>query len=323
MGLRAAGEPTRLRLLVLCAHSELSVSELVQIVGQSQPRVSRHLKLLVEAGLLMRFREGSQVFFRIADRNSGYAHLARTLVDLVSEDDDAMHRDLARLQTVRDRRAAEADVYFQTVASQWDEIRSLHVSEQEVESALLSLVGDFRVSDYLDIGTGTGKIVGLLAGCAERAVGVDSSRPMLKLARANLEKRQLRNAHVRLGDMYGLPFGDDSFDLVTLHLVLHYAQDPSSVFGEIARVLRPGGRLLLVDFASHDLEDLCASHHHVHRGFSDSYIEAQCDELALRCEVARKLPANPLTTVIWSVSKPAVEKSNTSGEYNDNSIWTH
>lgn len=303
-GLRAAGEPTRLRLLALCAHGELSVSELVSIVGQSQPRVSRHLKLLVEAQLLERFREGTQVFFRLAERGDS-AYLARTLVDLIPTDDPEINRDLVRLEVVRQRRAAVAEDYFQRVAPEWDEIRALHVPERELEGRLVDLVSEQPSASYLDIGTGTGRVLSLLAGKVDRGIGVDLSREMLNVARTNLEKQRLRNVHVRHADMYNLPFDDGEFDLVTLHLVLHYARDPAGTIGEVARVLQPGGRLFIIDFAEHQQQQLCEQYRHVHAGFSNQFIAQASKENGLRFHDEYRFDGGPLTTVIWVVIKEA------------------
>ena len=303
-GLRAAGEPTRLRLLALCAHGELSVSELVSIVGQSQPRVSRHLKLLVEAELLERFREGTQVFFRLAERGDS-AYLARTLVDLIPSDDPEINRDLGRLEIVRQRRAVVAENYFQQVASDWDEIRALHVPEPELEGQLLDLVAERPSENFLDIGTGTGKVLSLLADKVDRGIGVDLSREMLNVARTNLEKKQLRNVHVRHADMYNLPFDDGAFDLVTLHLVLHYAHDPAGAIGEVARVLQPGGRLFIIDFAEHQQQQLCEQYQHLHSGFSDKFIAQVSADSGLKFHQEYRFNGSPLTAVIWVVIKEA------------------
>ena len=246
-GLRAVGEPTRLRLVALCAHGELSVSELTQILSQSQPRVSRHLKLLVEAGLLERFREGAAVYYRLADRTD-QAYLARTVVDLLPDDDSELNRDLQRLDQVKQKRADLARSYFSENAARWSGIRALHVPEAQLEKEFVKIVGSKPVADFLDIGTGTGRILELLAAKVERGMGIDVSSEMLTVARTNLEAANLRNVHVRQGDMYNIPVDDQSVDLATLHLVLHYSDDPRQVIEEAARVLRPNGRLVIVDF---------------------------------------------------------------------------
>lgn len=300
-GLRAAGEPTRLRLLALCAHGELSVTELTHILGQSQPRVSRHLKLLVEAGLLERFREGSLVFYRIAEQ-SETAVLARTLVDLLPEDSVELNRDLTRLESIRQKRAETAAAYFETNAAHWNEIRRMHVAEEDVEQLLLSLVQGLEVESYLDIGTGTGRILALMADHVNRGIGIDQSSEMLSLARAYLEKEGLKNVHVRKGDMYSMPFDDHTVDLATLHLVLHYAQDPQLVINEAARTLRKNGLLIIVDFASHQEEQLRAEHNHQRLGFSDKEIREAMLSAGLKPGKTQSLEGDPLTVKIWQAS---------------------
>jgi len=302
-GLRAAGEPTRLRLLALCAHGELSVTELTQILGQSQPRVSRHLKLLVEAGLLERFREGALVFYRIAERSEP-AVLARTLVDLLPTDSVELNRDLSRLESIRQKRAEAALAYFNDNASQWNEIRRMHVAETEVEQSLLALVGKKSIESYLDIGTGTGRILALMAERVEHGLGIDQSNEMLALARAHLEQEGLKNVQVRKGDMYSMPLDDASVDLATIHLVLHYAQEPQLVINEAARMLKQNGRLIIVDFAPHQEEQLRTEHKHQRLGFSDKEINQAMSTAGLKPGKTKVLEGDPLTVKLWQASHP-------------------
>lgn len=301
-GLRAAGEPTRLRLLAICAHGELSVTELTQILRQSQPRVSRHLKLLVEAGLLERFREGALVYYRIAE-NTESAFLARTLVDLLPEDDNELNRDLARLDQIRQKRAELASVYFQENAASWDRIRSLHVAQDKLEQELLNIVGRQRVDNFLDIGTGTGRILELLADQIDRGVGIDQSSEMLTLARSQLEQANLKHVHVRKGDMYSMPVENESFDLTTLHLVLHYSFEPGLVIAEAARALKPGGRLIVVDFAPHHEDQLRTEHKHQRLGFPDQEIRSLMESAGLQPGETHEMVGDPLTVNIWQAEK--------------------
>lgn len=303
-GLRAAAEPTRLRILALCALGELSVTELAQILSQSQPRVSRHLKLLCDAGLLERHREGNWIFHRIAAAGPGAA-LARALVELVPPDDPDHALDLKRLEAIRKRRAAVAAAYFRRNARQWDEIRSLHVDEGEVERLLLDLLPSDPIDELLDIGTGTGRMLELLAPRVRRAVGIDLSREMLAVARDKLGRSQLRHCSVRQADMYRLPVPSESVDLVTIHQVLHFADDPGAVIAEAARTLRGGGRLLIVDFARHDLEYLRTEHAHRRLGFADDEIAAWCRAQGLTVAPPVTLRGDPLTVMIWAADKPA------------------
>jgi len=302
-GLRAAGEPTRLRILALCARGELSVNELTKILGQSQPRVSRHLKLMVEAGLLERLPEGAQVYFRVLDR-AGASNLARALVALMPESDAGLNRDFSRLQQVRDTRTQRAQKYFQKVAKSWDTIRAMHVPQQQLEDTLLEVVGDEPIGNLLDIGTGTGRMLEILADRTTQGIGVDLSSGMLAVARSNIERAGLSNVHVRQGDMYQLPLDDASFDLAILHLVLHYSDDPTRVIREASRVLRANGRLIVVDFAVHTEEYLRSKFKHHRLGFTDDEIH-QCFKSAGISvpKKPQKLIGEPLTIKIWQAQK--------------------
>ena len=306
--LRAVAEPTRMRILILCARGELTVSELTQVLGQSQPRVSRHLRLLCDAGLMERFREGARAFFRLTEggRHSG---LVRTLIDFVPADEPTAARDLDRLEGVRRARAAAAAAYFRANAAQWDKIRSLHVDDREVERALLSMVPKTGIRDLLDVGTGTGRMLRLLGKRAERAVGIDLSREMLAIARASLDHADYANCLVRQADMYRLPFADRSFDAVVIHQVLHYAEQPAAVLAEVARVLRAGGRLFVIDFGPHHQEVLRREHAHRRLGFADAEVAQWCRSVGPSAEKVRHLPGEPLTVSIWpAVRTGAAEK---------------
>ncbi len=312
-GLRAAAEPSRMRLLALCAHAELTVSELTQIIGQSQPRVSRHLKLLCEAGLLDRFREGTWAFYRLSETGR-CGDLARVLIDLMPLDDKTLTRDLQRLEAVKQANSDRAAAYFSRNADEWDKIRNLHIAEAEVENALLSLVPETGIQDFLDIGTGTGRMLELFGPRVGRGVGIDLSRQMLSVARANLQRADLRNCQVRHGDMYQLPFNGESFDAVVIHQVLHFADDAAEVIAEAARALRPGGRLVVVDFAPHELEALRAEHAHRRLGFEDSEVVRWFQDAGLAPAQTVTLAGDPLTVCLWSASRAANDAETTVGE---------
>ncbi|WP_119677815.1 ArsR/SmtB family transcription factor [Indioceanicola profundi] len=301
--LKAAAEPTRLRLLSLCAHGELTVTELTQILGQSQPRVSRHLKLLCEAGLLERFREGIWAYYRLGGRGA-MAELARTLVDAVPADDPTLALDLERLEQTRRLRREAAAQYFRENAERWHEIRSLHVPEREVEEALGRMLPASGLHDLLDVGTGTGRMLELFGPRVERAIGVDASREMLSVARVNLDRAGLRHCQVRLADMYQLPLPSQSQDAVIFHQVLHFAEDPAEALGEAARVLRPGGTMLVVDFARHELDYLRDQHAHRRLGFGSAEVEGWLRAAGLSTEPALELPGDPLTVCIWRATRP-------------------
>lgn len=301
-GLRAAAEPTRLRLLFLLAQGDLTVSELTHILGQSQPRVSRHLKLLCEAGLLDRFPEGAWVFYRVAARGPG-AELARHLLDLLPGGDPALALDQQRLDAIRAARGAKAQAYFTENASRWGEIRSLHIDDREVEKAMVAAFAGRRVRELVDMGTGTGRVLEVLAPYVERGIGIDLSREMLAVARANLETAGLRHCMVRQGDITQLPLAAGSADAVTIHQVLHYAADPAAVVAEGARVLKPGGLLVAVDFAPHDLEVLRDQHAHRRLGFADEEVAGWLRAAGLHPEAPIRLPGKPLTVVLWRATR--------------------
>ncbi len=302
-GLRAAAEPTRLRLLALCAHGELTVTDLTQILGQSQPRVSRHLKLLTDAGLIVRFREATFAYYRIA-QDGELANLARLLIDSIPENDPTLSRDLTRLDGIKATRAEAAASYFRENASRWDEIRALYVPEEQVERSLLDLTADLDLNDVIDIGTGTGRMVQLFADQATRAVGIDTSRDMLSAARAHLDEDGFRHCQVRQGDMYNLPYPAASFDLAIVHLTLHFAERPVDVIAEAARILRPGGRIAVVDFASHDQAWLRDTHQHRWLGFEETEVQGWCLAAGLTPLPTEKLAGDPLTLLIWSAARP-------------------
>ncbi len=307
-GLRAAAESTRLRILAVLARTDLTVTELTQVLGQSQPRVSRHLKLLCDAGLLTRFQEGTWVFYRLADDGLG-ADLAQAVLARVPGDDMNLVRDLERLEAVRRNRAEAAAQFFKENAPHWDRIRSLYVPETEVERAMLEAVEDRRLDDLLDIGTGTGRILQVFADRVRRGLGIDLSREMLSVARANLEKRNLRHCHVRQGDIYNLTVPQGSVDVVTIHHVLHFLDDPAAAIREAARTLRPGGRLLIVDFAPHQLEFLRSEYAHRRLGFTDEEIAGCCKAAGLEQLRIEHLKArgrkgkNKLIVTLWTATQ--------------------
>jgi ubiquinone/menaquinone biosynthesis C-methylase UbiE len=269
--LKAAGEATRLRILALLAEAELTVSDLTAILRQSQPRISRHLRLLAEAGLVDRFREGSSAFFRLGERG-GAAEFARSLIARLDPDDPTIVRDRDRLSAVRTQRASAAQAYFRRHAVQWDRIRKLHVADEAVEDAIRAALAPSPIRSLLDLGTGTGRMLELFGPQIEHGLGLDLSPAMLALARTRLDRAGLRQCSVRQGDIYDLALPKDSFDVVIIHQVLHFLDDGARAIQEAARVLRPSGRLLVVDFAPHDLEFLRDEHAHRRLGFAPDTI---------------------------------------------------
>lgn len=299
--LRAAAEETRLRILALLAEGELSVSDLTDILGQSQPRISRHLKLLVEADLVERHREGAWAFFRLREGSTG---LVDPLVGRLERTRPPLSEDRARLEAVRSQRADAAQSFFARLAPKWDSLRSLHAPEAAVEAAVLEALGSRPIQSLLDLGTGTGRMLGLLGPRATRATGLDSNHAMLSVARANLERAGLSRVDLRQGDIHAPPFGRASFDLVVVHQVLHYLDDPARALREAARLVSPGGRLLVVDFAPHEVESLRDTQAHRRLGFAPEQISGWLWEAGLGSVEHRDIAppdgtAQPLTVTLW------------------------
>lgn len=305
--LKAAGETTRVRLLRLLAEGELTVTELTQILGQSQPRVSRHLKLLVEARLIERLPEGSWVFYRLSEGEGQAAGFVKRLLSELGSSDPRLLADAARRQEVTAARAELAAQYFSAHAAEWDRLRSFYIPEAQVEEAMLDLLSlgeEQRSRDLLvDLGTGTGRVIEVLAPRFERAIGFDVSHAMLSVARVNLEKAGIRHAHVRHGDLHAVAFPPGSASVVVLHQVLHYLDNPSTAIASAARLLEPGGRLLIADFAPHQLEVLRADHAHRRLGFLEEDVVRWCRAAGLDVVAIRHLApasgAESLTVSLW------------------------
>lgn len=290
--LKAAAESTRLRLLMLISEAELTVSDLTAILRQSQPRLSRHLRLLTEAGLVQRHREGSWAFFGLGERGSA-ADIARALIARLDLGDPVIARDRERLAAVRAARAAAAQNYFRRHAAEWDRIRKLHVADIAVEEAIRAALGTQPIRSLLDLGTGTGRMLELFGADIERGLGLDLSLDMLALARARLDRAGLKNCSVRHTDIYDLALPRDSFDAVIIHQVLHFLDDSARAIREAARVLRPGGRLLIVDFAPHDLEFLRDEHAHRRLGFAAETVTLWLEAAGLHLVRQQNLAPGP------------------------------
>jgi ubiquinone/menaquinone biosynthesis C-methylase UbiE/DNA-binding transcriptional ArsR family regulator len=300
--LRAAAEPTRLRLLALAARGAFCVMEFTEILGQSQPRLSRHLKLLCDCGLLDRVREGANVWFALPTGDDGA--LPRELVARLPADDPVLESDRRQAARVLAERARIASESFRQKGADWDEMRALELPAQAVEDALLALTPPGPEGRLLDIGTGTGRVLELLAPRVKQALGVDASKAMLALARARLSGPGFAHCAVRLADMYRLPLADQSFDVVVLQMVLHHAEDPAGAVREAMRVLHPGGTLLVIDLAEHDRSDLTAKLAHRWPGFSDDTI----NRMLTKGEVEWRHPVSipgPLPIRIWPAIRTA------------------
>ena len=312
--LKAAAEPTRLRLLALLTDGELNVKDLTRILGQSQPRISRHLKLLSETGLVERAPEGSWVYFRLAAEGRG-RELVQQLLQSVSPADPALARDRRRAETVKAERQEAAQTYFQAHASDWDRIRALHAGDADVELAVSSALGPGPFNLLVDLGTGTGRMLEAFAERYRRGLGLDLSPAMLAYARANLERAGLANAQVRQGDICDLPLADQSADAVVMHQVLHFLADPQPAIREAARVLSPGGRLLIVDFAPHQLEFLRDQYAHQRLGFARSVVSQWLSDQGLQVMETRDLlpggddsRPDKLTVSLWLAGRSAADK---------------
>ena len=309
--LRAAGEPTRLRILALLASEELSVMELSSVLEQSQPRVSRHLKVMSDARLIERFPDGARVFYRLSSEPTT-RRLIETILDLLSDTEG--EDDLLRLDQVRTERQAAAAAYFERVAPQWDRIRSLYVAETAVEAAIRDAAGEGPFERIVDLGTGSGRMLTLLGARARRLTGLDLSHNMLNIARTNVAEAGLTNVELRHGDIFSTRLPAGSADLVLVHQVLHYLADPQAAVTEAARLVSPGGRILIVDFAQHELEHLRAEHQHRRLGFAAEEIDGWLADAGLTTEPPVALPPDTdgLTVTIWGAVRPALSALNRS-----------
>ncbi|MCB1510705.1 MAG: metalloregulator ArsR/SmtB family transcription factor [Hyphomicrobiaceae bacterium] len=314
--LKAAGEPTRLRILRLLAQGEMTVKDLTTILAQSQPRLSRHLKLLHEAGMLDRHREGSWVFFRLADDNAA-GTLARGLLNFLDHADPVFRRDDEHAAHLIAGRVQAAQDFFAAHAADWHRLRSLYVDEAEVERQMRDVLTGLQIDLLVDLGTGTGRMLDLFGDLYSRGLGIDTNQAMLAYARANLDATGRRNAHVRQGDLHNLAINDGAASVCVMHQVLHFMADPAKALAEAARLIEPGGHLLLVDFAPHDLEFLRDQHAHQRLGFSDGQVRNWLAECGLDIVTHRELrPAEParegkLTVMLWLARRPELDDTHT------------
>jgi len=314
--LKAAAEPTRLRILLLLAAGELNVKDLTQILGQSQPRISRHLKLLAEAGLVERFREGSWAYFHVSDRTHG-GRLVLDILFLVDKSEPAVVRDRERADALKREREGASQEYFRSHAADWDRIRALHVAESEVEGAMLSALGPGPFKLLVDLGTGTGRTLELFADRYQRAIGFDLNQAMLSYAHGKLSKAGIAKAQVRHGDIYALALADGIADAVIMHQVLHFLSEPALAIREAARVLAPGGCLLIVDFAPHELDFLREDFAHARLGFAPPQVAQWLKDAGLtptqQCDLGpdAKSGAKKLTVSLWLAERPQTQQHKT------------
>ncbi|QYJ07767.1 ArsR/SmtB family transcription factor [Qipengyuania flava] len=312
---RALADPTRLRIMRLLGSMELAVGEVAQVLGQSQPRVSRHIGILCDAGLAERRREGSWVFLRACANSSEAPPLSASIAGLLVEAEAAdpqfaqeCEQDRRKLAEIRQHRESEAQAYFSEHAHDWDELRRLHSSDEAVEKALARALGDEALGRLLDIGTGTGRMAELFAERAERIVALDKSLAMLRIARAKLQHLPTERVELVQGDFTSLPFAPASFDTVLFHQVLHFAQAPSAALAEAARVTREGGRIAIVDFAAHQREELRDRHAHARLGFEDHQMAQLLAENGFEAGVPVALEDGELVVKIWIAQRSAQDR---------------
>ena len=305
---QALADPTRLRILALLSSMELSVGELAQLLVQSQPRVSRHVRILSDSGLVGRRKEGSWVYLQLAEpgRTESLFELAR---DIDRDADQLFAADAARLDNIRADRAEAARRYFEAHAATWESVRALHIADAEIERAIASLLDERPLGALLDIGTGTGRMLELFAPSADSAIGIDRSSEMLRLARVKLDEAGVSGASLRQGDMYALPLGDCSANSIILHQVLHYAQQPGAAIVEAARVLASDGQLLVIDFAQHDRMELKEQDAHLRLGFADDAMRGWFSAAGLELDRIERLGGGALTVILWRGVKYGAAKS--------------
>lgn len=309
---RAIGEPTRLRILALLTRGEMAAGEMSTVLNQSQPRVSRHLKLLAEAKLVERRPEGAWVFFRLNSEGAS-GKIAQTILSELPKGDFMLQRDVERLAQIQSQRELQAQAYFEAAADEWEALRLLHQPEAAVEAALPQTIGERTFDFHVDLGSGTGRMIELFADRANRSEGIDSSRKMLALARARLDNEGRGQSSVRQGDILALPYGDQTADLVTIHQVLHYLAEPKLAVSEAGRILKSGGVLLIADFAPHGFEELREKHAHRRLGFLDGEVSVWCEEAGLTIEAIKHISPNAeesgLAVTIWKAVKTTVDSS--------------
>lgn len=303
--LKAIGEDTRIRILALLSHGEMTAGELSNVLCQSQPRVSRHIKLLYEAGVIDKRSEGSWVFVKLKSDKS-IANLIDIILNMVPNSDFTIERDYTRLLEIKAQREEKAKLYFEEIAGEWEDLRKLHQPE-EVENCLFSMVKSNEFDFHLDLGSGVGRLLEVFADKCEKSEGIDSSRGMLNIARTKFDEKGLKSINVRMGDILSLPYSDSSVDLLTIHQVLHYLEDPFACIKEAARVLSEDGIILLADFAPHNYENLRTQYGHRRLGFDEAEINNWCKQLNLEIiqyqEILSKLNNEALVVNVFKIAK--------------------
>ena len=273
LALKTLGHPERLRILALLSRGELTVSELVQILNLSQPRVTQYIKSLETAGIIERLKEGSWVFSRIRRGNEAISALVATTLATLPAHDPILTADLRRLEDVRAERSVAAEAFFANVANDTGTLGDEYIPKANIESMLRKMAGKGPFEYMVDLGTGTGRMLEVFADRVTRGSGIDNNVHMLKVARHKLAKNNYNHIRVRQGDLNSTPLESELADLVTLHQVLHYLDDPQSAIIEAARLLTRNGIILIADFETHDQDEFRYEYAHRRLGFDDNDIE--------------------------------------------------
>jgi ubiquinone/menaquinone biosynthesis C-methylase UbiE/DNA-binding transcriptional ArsR family regulator len=288
--LTALADATRSRMLLVLERQELTVGELCAVLQLPQSTVSRHLKTLADAGWVASRRDGTSRYYTLALDERGHATrrlwlLLREEVSLTTSAD----QDARRLKGVLARRQTASQEFFASAAGQWDRLRAEMFGAASYFHALPALLDDgWTVGD---LGCGTGPVAAALAPFVTKVIAVDRSQDMLQAARRRL--RDFENVEVRRGELEALPLEDESLDAATLLLVLHHVPDPGAALREAARVLRPGGRLLICDMLPHDHEDYRQQMGHVWLGFGADQMRKLLATAGFSKARIANLPADP------------------------------
>jgi len=271
--LKTLGHPERLRILTVLSRGELTVSEIVQILNLSQPRVTQYIKSLETAGIIERLKEGSWVFSRIKRGNASVSAIVATTLATLPANDPILEADLRRLEDVRAVRSIAADAFFANVANDSGTLGDEYIPKANIEKMLLKMTGKGPFAYMVDLGTGTGRMLEVFADRVTRGSGIDNNAHMLKVARHKLAENNYNHIRVRQGDLSSTPLAGGQADLVTLHQVLHYLDDPLSAILEAARLLSPTGIILIADFEAHNQEEFREDYAHRRLGFEDKDLE--------------------------------------------------
>ncbi|MEP6341692.1 MAG: metalloregulator ArsR/SmtB family transcription factor [Maricaulaceae bacterium] len=270
--LKTLGHPDRLRILAILSHGDFTVSEITKVMGLSQPRVTQYINTLEAVGILERLKEGSWVFSRLRRQNAKNWAIVSAVLSQLPDDDAVLMADFRRLGEIKTARAEAANAFFAQAANDQDQLGIEYLPREDIDAELRSLLGDGPHELLVDLGTGSGRVLTVLADLFGRGIGIDNSRDMLGVARHSLNKSELTHMRVRQGDLNNTGLVGSDASVVTLHQVLHYLERPAEAIAESARLLSDHGQLIIIDFDSHDFDDFRDRFAHRHLGFSDNTI---------------------------------------------------